>query len=325
VRYTLSTLLVLSILTPGCSRQAASNVDPESAKLVPVSSGAGSAGRESAVNAIQFQSRDEELATERSTAEGQPALDKAALSQPATNSFDRKIIRNGDLTIETAAPAELQRKISSLAENHGGFVVTSEATQRGESASEQLIRLTLRVPAAQFGAFITAIRGTGDRLLNEKISGQDVTEEFIDLEARLKTKRALESQFLEIMKSARGVEDALRVQRELFEVRTEIERLDGRRRFLENQSALSTVNVTLTPPASVIAANPTGFFAELKEALREGGNASIAIILFLIKTSLALLPPLALIGLPVWFLGRLALRRLRPKRTEVEQGPVVTA
>ena len=76
-----------------------------------------------------------------------------------------------------------------------------------------------------------------------------MTEEYIDLEARLRAQRALEAQFLEIMKTANKVSDALEVQRELANVRSEIERVEGRRRFLENQSSLSTIKVVLQTPA----------------------------------------------------------------------------
>jgi chromosome segregation ATPase len=75
-----------------------------------------------------------------------------------------------------------------------------------------------------------------------------VTEEYIDLEARLRTQKALEAQFLEIMKQAHKISDALEVQRQIAEVRADIERIEGRRRFLENQSALSTITLMLQTP-----------------------------------------------------------------------------
>ena len=110
----------------------------------------------------------------------------------------------------------------------------------------------------------------GGRILHEKSSGQDVTEEYIDLEARIRTKKALEAQFLEIMKQARKISDAMEVQTQLAEVRTEIERLEGRRRFLENQSALSTINITLHTPTPVVAAATRGFVYDLKAAFGDG-------------------------------------------------------
>ena len=167
------------------------------------------------------------------------SFNEANAANEAAQAIERKIIRNANLTVEVASPIESQRQISSIAESHGGFVVTSEMTQQtseDNSKPSVSVNLVVRVPAAQFDSVVQAIRAAGSRVLQEKRTGQDVTEEFIDLEARIKNQRALETQFLEIMKRAGKVEEALEVQRQLAEVRTEIEKLEGRKRFLENQA-----------------------------------------------------------------------------------------
>jgi hypothetical protein len=143
-----------------------------------------------------------------------------------------------------------------------------------------------------------------------------VTEEYIDLQARLQAKRALESQFLEIMKQAEEVSEALEVQRQLAEVRSEIEQIEGRRRFLENQSNLSTIRVSIVPPVQIIGRTGGG----LKEALRDGFGAAMLIILTLVRVVLASLPILILIGLPAWLVLRYWLRRNR--RPKVNGTPV---
>ncbi len=94
--------------------------------------------------------------------------------------------------------------------------------------------MTIRVPSEKFDETLNEIRKNSNRVIVETVKGEDVTEEFIDIEARLKTKKALEEQFLEIMKRSNSVEEALNVQRELAEVRGEIEQIEGRKRFLEN-------------------------------------------------------------------------------------------
>jgi hypothetical protein len=238
-------------------------------------------------------------------------------SQNAQQAFDRKIIRNADLTIETDAPTEGQRRIASVVESHGGFVVTSEATQSEGSDSSKpnvTVKLVVRVPAAQFQTVLDAIHGMGGKIKQEKTSGQDVTEEYIDLEARLKAKRALEEQFMNIMKQARSIQDALEVQTQLASVRTEIERLEGRRRFLENQASLSTITVTLAPPAVLINTNPTGFAHELKVAFGEGFDAAAAVVLFLVRAILALLPIGIFIILPLVLIVRFFLQRAKRAR-----------
>jgi len=174
----------------------------------------------------------------------------------------------------------------------------------------------VRVPAAQFNQAMEEIRATGLRIVQEKIAGQDVTEEFMDLEARIKNQKALESQFIEIMKRAAKVDDALSVQRELAEVRTEIEKLEGRRRFLENQSSLSTINVTLQPPTQIV--NATGFWYSVKTAFSDGVEVALAMVLFLIRAVIALLPVAIIFGLPLTLIARFVLRRWRRNRVRPE-------
>jgi hypothetical protein len=156
-----------------------------------------------------------------------------------------------------------------------------------------------------------------------KQTGKDVTEEFIDLDARLRTQRALEAQFLEIMKRADKVSDALEVQTQLAAVRTEIERVEGRRRFLENQAALSTINVTLQPPASLVNVNTSGFFAGIKSAFGDGIDIAAAIILGIIRFGIALLPVLLFIVFPLALLWRLLRPRLRRRPKNVAPAPPV--
>jgi len=243
------------------------------------------------------------------------SLDQADASQNVAAVTQRKIIRNATLSIEIDAPTDGQRRIASIAEARGGFVVTSESRQQGGASSEskpyEVVTIEVRVPAAQFDAVVSEIRAVGGRVKEEKITGQDVTEEYIDLEARLRTKKALEAQFIEIMKSARKVSDALEVQSEMAEVRTEIERLEGRRRFLENQSSLSTIKITLQPPAPLISANTSGFFHSLRQAFGEGLDVAAAITLGLIRVAIALIPVLLLILLLIALAVRLLRRRSR--------------
>ena len=226
----------------------------------------------------------------------------------------RRIIRNATLTLEVEQPAKAMQRVSTIAEARGGFVVTSDSvkhTGANGSAPYEVVTVELRVPAAQFDATLADIRAAGGSVTAQKITGKDVTEEYIDLEARLRTQRALEAQLMEIMKRADAVEDAISVQRELTNVRTEVERVEGRRRFLENQSSLSTISVTLQPPAPLI--GTTGFFRSIGTAFGEGVDIAAAITLFFIRLLLALIPLALFIGLPGYFLLRHLARRARAR------------
>lgn len=243
------------------------------------------------------------------------SLEQADAANTASQAIDRKIIRNANLTLEVASPSDIQPKIVSIAESHQGFVVTSEATQRtadDKTKPEITVNLIVRVPASQFNQVMEEIRAVGLRKIQEKVTGQDVTEEFMDLEARIKNQKALELQFLEIMKRAGKVDDALSVQTQLAEVRTEIEKLEGRRRFLENQASLSTINVTLQPPTQIV--NATGFWYSVRSAFSDGVDVAAEIILFLIRAIIALTPILLLIVLPLTLLAKLGIRIVRRRR-----------
>lgn len=252
--------------------------------------------------------------------DNQVSLDLAGQSQTIAEAMDRKILRNADLTLEVSAPQDTQRKIGSIAESMGGFVVTSESKQRqtAEGATHELeVNLVIRVPAAQFGPALDQIRSTANRVVQEKITGQDVTEEFIDLEAHLKTQKALESQFLDIMKQAHKVEDALEVQRQIAGVRSEIEKLEGRKRFLENRASLSTITVSLQT-ATAIAVNTSGFGRDVREAVADSVQVAIVIVLLLIRFVIVMIPVFLLIILPGYLITRHFLHHARAARLRHE-------
>jgi Domain of unknown function (DUF4349) len=237
------------------------------------------------------------------------ALDSAGAAQ----AFMRKVIQNAEMTIETDKPSEGQQKIGVIAEKHGGFVVVSESKHNdaaSQNVASTLVNVVVRVPAQKFQAALDEIRAVGGRILHEKSSGQDVTEEYIDLEARIRTKKALEAQFLEIMKQARKISDAMEVQTQLAEVRTEIERLEGRRRFLENQSALSTINITLHTPTPVVAAATRGFIYDLKAAFGDGMDTGAGIFLGIIQFVIVMIPVMLFIVIPAWLVFKWLRKRI---------------
>jgi hypothetical protein len=241
------------------------------------------------------------------------SLNQVDQSQSMVEAMNRKILRNADFQLEVPDPSVAQRQITSMAESLGGFVVTSESKQRdvGDRTKQQLdISLVLRVPALQFNSALEQIRATASRVVADKITGQDVTEEFIDLEARIKTQKALELQFLEIMKQANKVADALEVQRQIAEVRTEIEKLEGRKRFLENRASLSTITIGLQTPTA-IAVNTSGFGRSIKEAVSDSLAVVGEIVLFLIRFVIVMIPILILVILPGVLLARYIFRRAR--------------
>jgi len=287
----------------GCSGGAEREPAPQAASAPASSAEDPSAGKSGEVEAGQVNMQPVSF---------QQTGDAAQGGAPAP--AERKIIRNATLTIQADEPAKAVQRVASIAESRGGFVVTSESRQQNGAKGAkgyEVFTVELRVPAPQFDAALADIRAAGTSVPAQKITGRDVTEEYIDLEARLRTQRALEAQLLEIMKQARAVSDAVAVQRELTNVRTEIERVEGRRRFLENQSSLSTISVTLQPPAPLV--STTGFLSSVGTALGRGVDIAASVTLFLITALLALLPVVLLLGVPAYFLLRFLVRRLRAR------------
>lgn len=281
-----------------------------------ITAACGSAGRSPGVDEFQ---------AERSTSsapEARAALPRQEGTQeplPANSAapVGRKIIQNADLDLESGEPENAQRGIAQIAETLGGYVVeTSQRSSDMRSAKRDIISMTLRVPSDKFGSALEQIRSSVDRVVVETVKGQDVTEEFIDLEARITAKRAGEAQFMEIMKRSTTVADALNVQKELSEIRAEIERLEGRKRFLENQTSLSTIRLRIQSPTAM-SSSGAGFGYRLRDAFYLGFDIAMTVVLGLITLVIGLLPFAVIFGIPGYFFVRY-LRR-RSARIEAEK------
>lgn len=247
------------------------------------------------------------------------SLSNMSVPQTDTAPTDRKIVRNAELNLESASPEDTQHKITAIAESKGGFVVESQQSMSdAKVATRDIVTMSVRVPASKFTEALDEIRKTSGRVIAETVKGEDVTEEFVDIEARLKAKKALEQQFVEIMKRATKVEDALNVQNELGNVRSEIERIEGRKRFLENQASLSTIKIRLQTPA-VFASSSTGFFTRLGESLSTGIDFALNFILGLVTLLIAILPFALFIVLPLYLIIRYVIK----KRGQPEPAPSI--
>lgn len=161
---------------------------------------------------------------------------------------DRLIIKTGRFSVVVENVAEAINSVAKFATENGGFVVTSNIDEYSSIPSGSV---TVRIPSELFDKGIDNAKGLGE-VKSERVSGQDVTEEFVDLGARLKSLQASEEQFLQIMKRAVKIEDVLAVQRELTRVRSQIESLEGRRKYLSESAKLSTMTINLSTDSSAL-------------------------------------------------------------------------
>lgn len=246
------------------------------------------------------------------------SLEQSEQTQNAPAAIERKIIRNADLELEAAAPSDAQAKITTIVEAKGGFVIASNQSSSDVKTTERdKVSMTVRVPADKFNESLDEIRKTAARTISETVKGQDVTEEFIDIEARIKSQKALEAQFLEIMKRSNTVDEALSIQREIADVRGEIEKVEGRKQFLQNQSSLSTIEIKIQSPTA-FAANSSGFFYKIGESFSDGFDVALGFMLGLITLAIAILPFLIFIVLPLYLVVRYFLKKNRKRKLASE-------
>jgi hypothetical protein len=266
--------------------------------------------------ATATRSRPTAAEAPRDAALAKASLSSTAAAQMQAPDVPRRVIRTAELSLEADAPEAVERRVTMLADAKGGFVLSSDtSSERAEDGAEvTTISVVFRVPAATFDGTLQALRALGSRVASEKVTGQDVTEEYVDVEARIKAQRAVEQAYLTMLKDAKTIHDVLEVQQKLGEIRTEIERAEGRLRYLENQTSLSTFTVHLGRQIAAVDASGPGFGASVRKAGHDAVAVSVAIVNGGIRLVGALAPVVLLLGLPAYFLGRLLLRRHRKQR-----------
>ncbi|MCM3676476.1 DUF4349 domain-containing protein [Peribacillus simplex] len=163
---------------------------------------------------------------------------------------ERKVIHQAQLELKVKNLEKAQMKIENKVGEYGGYVVESNVYREDEELVEGTI--TVRVPEAHFQDFLADSEGEASEVVGRNVTGQDVTEQYVDLKARLKSKRAVEERLLAFMKDAEKTEDLLEISSDLAVVQEEIEQLTGQMKYLENQTSYSTVTIKLSQDRIVV-------------------------------------------------------------------------
>ncbi|HLU50656.1 MAG TPA: DUF4349 domain-containing protein [Flavobacteriaceae bacterium] len=153
---------------------------------------------------------------------------------------EAKIIKTANLRFPANNIDKTHASIKSLVSKHNGII---QEDRSGKGYNELYRDMVIRIPSQHFQTVIDSISAGVDYFDQNNISQQDVSEEFVDLQARLKAKRQLENRYLELLKQAKNVTEILEIERELSVIREEIEAREGRLKFLENRVSYSTINV----------------------------------------------------------------------------------
>lgn len=213
------------------------------------------------------------------------------------------IIRTGTASIKVDSLEPAVARIRTLAQALGGFVGnTSMQTGKDQLRSAMI---EVKVPAERWPQLLTGLKPIGT-LESQDESAQDVGEEFVDVQARVANSRRLEERLIALLANRTGkLQDALQVERELARVREEIDRYEGRIRYLRTRTAVSTMVITVHEPAPVLGARPGQ--NPIADAFRNAWQIFVGLVALLISSMGVLIP----VGLVVWLVWR---RKNRPVR-----------
>jgi len=250
------------------------------------------------------------------------AADSAAYEESAASyntvaqSQERLIIQNVDMSIVVADPKERMGEIGEMAVEMGGFVVSSNLYQSSYGPNNIEIpegSITVRIPSERLDEALEKIKADVVDVTYENRYGEDVTNQYVDLDSRLTVLRATEKSFLEILEKAETTEDTLAVYAQLRQSQTEMEVIEGQMKYYRESAALSAVTVRLVAEETVKPIEIGGWKLQgtANDAIQDLIRFTQGFTQFLIRFVLSFLPGLILVAIPVYgvFIGGRALFR----------------
>lgn len=181
---------------------------------------------------------------------------------------DRKVVKSANLSLVVNKAREAVEELKAIAKKSNGFVESANVYETGDNRVAGSI--TLRIPSDRFDDALREAKGIAVKVTHESVNAQDVTKQFVDLEARLRNFKAQEEQYLLILKRAEKISDILSVTQSLNGVRENIERLQAEMNYLSAQIDMATISIELTAEADVkifgVVWNP---LQEIKRALND--------------------------------------------------------
>jgi len=222
----------------------------------------------------------------------------------------QKMIKEADVRLEVKKYSLARPQIMAAIKKYNGFI-----TSENQDNNEQRINTdyVIRVSNDKFDGLVDDLVATASHVNYKKIKAEDVSEEYVDIESRLKTKREVEKRYLDILSRAKTVDEILKVEETIRVIREEIEAKEGRMRFINDRVSFSTINLNVYEKLDFryIPDSKPNFFQRLWKAINTGWTALITVLI-----ALFYIWPLILIALIIVFII-LRVERKRKKAKEV--------
>jgi len=218
---------------------------------------------------------------------------------------DQKIIRNGNISIEVDDALKAKAAVDALLEKHRAYTGNEQFDNTDYSSN---YHIQIRVPAENLNALVADLESLDGLVTYKSITASDVTEEYVDLETRLINKRSYLEQYRQLLKNARTIEDILKVREQIRVLEEEIESVEGRLKYLKNQVALSTLDLTLIQKKDFVYRpdRRINFWERLKDAFSTGWYGFVQFGFVIV----GLWPFWLLLAIIIWLIRRYKNKRL---------------
>lgn len=232
-------------------------------------------------------------------------VSKTDASNSGKEFTDRKLIRTSNIDIQVEKFDGIDNRVNELVKKYNGYIASS-------TNGEYNCRYEIRIPQENFDEVLTSIGNFG-KIISKNVNARDVTEEYYDTQARLETKKILREKYQSYLKQAKDVKELLEVEKQLNNVQYEIDRAEGRMKYLDNQINYSTISISFVLPSNI--SSSTGFIKpDMKEKFLDFASAILnffaGLLMFICYLIVFGVPILAIAALLFWLLfGKIGLLR----------------
>ncbi len=267
-------------------------------------------GGTKSLNEVAMQVREPVAYVEKPTADEKEGVINPSSTGPSAGYTDipKKIIKEGTIRYSVRDYQRSRKELIAVIARNGGEIV-NELESRSEVSRQTQIEI--RVASAKFDSCLNALAGADENLIEKKITSKDVTEEYVDMSARMKARKEVEQRYLDILKQAKSVEDILKVEEQLKTIREEVEAAQGRLQYIDHNVSMSTIHLSFYQIISNTTPQGPGFFSRLFFSIKDGWNGLLVVLV-----SLTGLWPLWLAAIPVVIVIRKYMKRRRTLKAE---------